>query len=145
MIPIFKPYITGNEKKYLLECVETEWISARGPFVNKFEKKLSKYIGMKYALSTSNCTVALHLALKALNIGINDEVICPALTFISPIHIVKLAGANPVLVDIDKKTYNLDPKKIKELIYLFNRFYLVFSTYKQVQDIYSLLLVHTSN
>ena len=116
MIPIFKPYITGNEKKYLLECAETEWFSARGPFVNKFEKKLSKYIGIKYALSTSNCTVALHLALKALNIGIDDEVICPALTFISPIHMVKLAGAKPVLVDIEEDTCNMDPKKIKESI-----------------------------
>lgn len=115
-IPIFQPSIVGNEKKYLIECADTEWFSARGPFVEKFEEKLSNYIGTKYAISTSNCTVALHLALKALDIGPGDEVICPALTFISPIHMVKLSGAKPILVDIEEKTWNLDPKKIKQSI-----------------------------
>ena len=116
VIPIFKPIIAGNEKKYLQECVETEWFSARGPFVKRFEDKLSNYIGMKYGISTSNCTVALHLALKALDIGLGDEVICPALTFISPIHMVKLSGAKPVLVDIEEDTWNIDPEKVKESI-----------------------------
>ena len=101
-IPIFKPIIAGNEKKYLQECVETKWFSSRGPFVEKFEKLLSDYIGVKYALSTSSCTTALHLALKAIGIEQGDEVICPALTFISPIHMVSLAGATPVLVDIEE-------------------------------------------
>jgi perosamine synthetase len=115
-IPIFKPIIAGNEKKYLQECVETKWFSSRGPFVEKFEKLLSDYIGVKYALSTSNCTTALHLALKAIGIEQGDEVICPALTFISPIHMVSLAGATPVLVDIEEDTWNIDPEKVKESI-----------------------------
>ena len=87
MIPIFQPYLMGNEKKYLIECAETEWFSSRGPFVEKFEKLLSDYIGVKYALSTSNCTTAIHLALKAIGIEQGDEVICPALTFISPSYV----------------------------------------------------------
>jgi perosamine synthetase len=116
MIPIFKPYVVGNEKNYLQECVDSEWFSARGPFVESFENKLSNYIGVKYAVSTSNCTMALHLALKTLEIGIGDEVICPALTFISPIHMVKLAGAQPVLVDIEEDTWNIDPDKIQQSI-----------------------------
>ena len=116
MIPIFEPYVVGNEKKYLIECAETEWFSSRGPFVEKFEKLLSDYIGVKYALSTSNCTTALHLALKAIGIEQGDEVICPALTFISPIHMVSLAGATPVLVDIEEDTWNIDPQKVKESI-----------------------------
>ena len=116
VIPIFKPIIAGNEKKYLQECADTEWFSARGPFVKRFEDKLSNYIGMKYGISTSNCTVALHLALKALDIGLGDEVICPSLTFISPIHMVTLSGAKPVLVDIEEETWNLDPRKIEQSI-----------------------------
>jgi len=116
IIPIFQPIKAGNEKKYLQKCADTEWFSARGPFVKKFEDSLSEYIGMKYGVSTSNCTVALHLALKALNIGPGDEVICPVLTFISPIHMVKLSGAKPVLVDIEEETWNLNPLKIEQAI-----------------------------
>jgi len=116
VIPIFQPSIVGNEKKYLMECADTGWFSALGPFVKEFEEKLSNYIGAKYGIATSNCTVALHLALKALDIGSGDDVICPALTFISPIHMVKLSGANPVLVDIEEETWNLDPLKIRQSI-----------------------------
>jgi len=116
LIPIFQPIIAGNEKKYLQECADTEWFSSLGPFVKKFEDSLSKYIGMQYGVATSNCTVAIHLALKALNIGPGDEVICPALTFISPIHMVKLSGAKPVLVDIEEETWNINPREIEQSI-----------------------------
>lgn len=116
MIPIFNPYLKGNEEKYLIDCIRSEWISARGPFVTKFESSFAEYIGSDYSIAASNCTTALHLALKSLGIGPGDEVICPALTFISPIHMVTLSGASPVLVDIEEDSWNLSPAKIKEAI-----------------------------
>lgn len=116
MIPIFNPYLKGNEEQYLTDCIRSEWISARGPFVSKFESSFAEYIGSDYSIAASNCTTALHLALKSLGIGPGDEVICPALTFISPIHMVTLSGASPVLVDIEEDSWNLSPAKIKEAI-----------------------------
>ena len=84
MIPLFEPYLNGNEKSYLSECIDTNWVSSQGKFINKFETALADYHGVKYAIATSNCTTALHLSLKALDIGEGDEVLCPALTWISP-------------------------------------------------------------
>ena len=68
MIPIFEPYFTGNEKKYLKDCIDTSWISSQGEYISKFEKALADYHSMEFAIVTSNCTTALHLSLKALDI-----------------------------------------------------------------------------
>ena len=87
MIPIFEPFFTGNERKYLKDCIDTNWISSQGDYILKFEKALADYHDMKHAVVTSNCTTALHLSLKALGIGLGDEVICPDLTFIAPANI----------------------------------------------------------
>jgi len=116
MIPIFEPYFTGNEKKYLNDCIDTTWISSQGTFIQKFEESLSKYHNLKNAVVTSNCTTALHLALKSLNIGIDDEVLCPDLTFIAPANMIALSGAKPVLVDVDPFTLTIDPKQIERHI-----------------------------
>ena len=116
MIPIFTPYISGNEKKYLNKCIDTNWISSQGNFVEKFENSLAKYHSVKYCIATSNCTTALHLAIKSLNIKEGDEVICPALTFIAPANMIVLSGAKLVLVDIDKETLTIDPDKIEKKI-----------------------------
>ena len=69
MIPIFNPYLKGNEEQYLTDCIRSEWISARGPFVSKFESSFAEYIGSDHSIAASNCTTALHLALKSLGIG----------------------------------------------------------------------------
>ena len=90
MIPIFEPYFTGNEKKYLMDCIDTTWISSQGEYILKFEKALADFHGMEHAIGTSNCTTALHLSLIALDIGLGDEVICPDLTFIAPANMVIL-------------------------------------------------------
>jgi len=116
MIPIFEPYFTGNEKKYLMDCIDTSWISSQGEYILKFEKALADYHAMEYAIVTSNCTTALHLSLKALGIGPGDEVICPDLTFIAPANMVVLSGAKLVLVDIHPETLTIDPDLLEEKI-----------------------------
>lgn len=116
MIPISEPYLTGNEAKYVNECLETNWISSQGKFITFFEDSIAKYHGMKYAIATSSCTTALHISLKALNIGPDDEVICPDLTFIAPANMVVLSGAKLVLVDVHPETLTIDPDLIEEKI-----------------------------
>ncbi|MCP4268655.1 MAG: aminotransferase class I/II-fold pyridoxal phosphate-dependent enzyme [Candidatus Brocadiaceae bacterium] len=115
-IPIAKPSLSGNEAKYLLECVATNWISSQGRFVDRFEKEFAAFIGCKYAVAVANGTVALHLALEAVKIGINDEVIVPSLTFIATANAVTYAGAKVVFADSEMETWNLDCSKIEEKI-----------------------------
>ena len=115
-ISMAEPDLTGNESKYLQECIETGWISSAGPFIERFEKAFSEFLGVKYASTNSNGTTALHLALLACGVEEGDEVIVPNLTFISTSSTVKHANAKPVLVDVDRKTWNIDPDKIKEAI-----------------------------
>ena len=112
MIPIFEPYFSGNEKEYLLDCIESGWISSQGEYILRFEESLAKYHDSKHCVATSSCTTAIHLALKSLGIEKDDEVICPALTFIAPANMIVLSGAKLVLVDIDPKTLTIDPKQI---------------------------------
>ena len=116
MIPIFEPYFSGNESKYINHCIESGWISSQGEFILKFEKRLAEYHRLKHAVVTSNCTTALHLSLKAFGIGPGDEVICPDLTFIAPANMVVLSGAKLVLVDIDPQTLAVDPTKLESKI-----------------------------
>jgi perosamine synthetase len=116
MIPIFEPYFTGNEKKYLSDCIDTTWISSQGEYILKFEKALADFHGVKQAIATASCTSALHLSLKALGIGQGDEVICPALTFIAPANMVVLSGAKLVLVDVHPETLTIDPDLIEKNI-----------------------------
>ena len=114
MIPIYEPSLEGNERKYLMDCIDTVWISSQGKYILDFEKALAEYHKMKFGIATSNCTTALHLALKALEIGENDEVICPNLTFIAPANMILLTGAKLKLVDIDPETLALDPVLIEK-------------------------------
>ncbi len=116
MIPIFQPVISNKANKNVLECLKTSWISSQGNFIKKFEKALSSYHKMKYCVVTSSCTTALHLAILALNLKKNDEVICPALSFIAPANMVLLSNLKLVLVDINPKTLTIDEDKIEEKI-----------------------------
>jgi perosamine synthetase len=116
LIPIFEPYFCGNEKKYLTDCIDSTWISSQGNYILKFEKALADYHCMQHAVVTSSCTTALHLSLKALDIGPGDEVLCPDLTFIAPANMVILSGAKLVLVDIDPQTLTIDPNCIEQKI-----------------------------
>lgn len=116
MIPISEPYLHGNERKYVNQCLDTNWISSQGDFILQFEERLASYHGVSFGIATTNCTTALHLSLKALNIGEGDEVICPDLTFIAPANMVVLSGAKLVLVDVDPQTLTIDIDKVKSKI-----------------------------
>ena len=99
-----------------MDCIDTTWVSSQGVYILEFEKALADYHGIDHAIVTSNCTTALHLSLKALDIGPGDEVICPALTFIAPANMVVLSGAKLVLVDIHLETLTIDPYLIEKKI-----------------------------
>lgn len=116
MIPLCVPEIRGNEWKYIKECLDTNWVSSAGAYVNRFERDFSEYLNVKKSVTTSNGTTALFLALKTLGIGEGDEVIVPSLTFISPVNTIKYVGAEPVFVDVTRDIYVMDVEKVEELI-----------------------------
>lgn len=116
MIPVCRPWLPGNEKKYVLNALETNWISSAGEYIEKFEKGFAEYCGAKYAVSCSNGLAALHLACAALNLKRGDEVIVPTFTMAASINAIIFTGATPVLVDTDKETYCIDVNKIEEKI-----------------------------
>jgi perosamine synthetase len=109
MIPVAEPTLRGNEFSYVFECMETNWISSRGRFIAKFESDFSALTGANHAVAVSNGTAALHLALMASGIGAGDEVIVPDLTFGATAAAVVHAGAKPVLADVRRDTWCLDP------------------------------------
>ena len=115
-ISIAEPVFNGNEKKYLMECIDTGWVSANGRFVNEFQEKFAEYCGSKYAIACANGTVTLMLIMKALNIGPGDEVIMPKLTYVATANAVASCGAKPVFVDSDPDTWNVDPNAIEAAI-----------------------------
>lgn len=115
-IPVNEPLLDGNEKKYLLEALETGWISSVGPFVREFEDKFSERLNRKYGIAVANGTAALEIAVKALDIGPGDEVILPTFTIISCTGAVVKAGATPILVDSYPVTWNMDVNQIEEKI-----------------------------
>ncbi len=116
IIPVSDPLLNGNEIKYLTDCIKTGWISSLGGYVEKFEKGFSKFCKVKYAVSVSSGTSALHLALASLGIGRGDEVIMPSFTMVSTANAVVYQGAKLVLVDSEIKTFCIDPAKIEEKI-----------------------------
>lgn len=115
-IPVNQPLLDGNEKKYLLECIETGWISSEGPFINEFEKKFALRVNRKHAIAVSNGTAAIDAAVEALGIKLGDEVIMPTFTIISCITQIIRCGAIPVLVDSDPITWNMDTTQIEKKI-----------------------------
>ncbi|HAB37941.1 MAG TPA: aminotransferase DegT [Rhodobacteraceae bacterium] len=116
MIPVNEPLLDGNEKKYLLECIETGWISSEGLFIKQFEEKFAARVGRKHGIALTNGTAAIDAAVDALGIGSGDEVILPAFTIISCITQIVRSGAIPVLVDSDPITWNMDVSQIEAKI-----------------------------
>ncbi|MCH7826982.1 MAG: LegC family aminotransferase [Bacteroidetes bacterium] len=115
IIPLSVPSLKGNEWKYIKECLDTEWVSSAGKYVNLFEEKIAEYTGAKYAVATVNGTAALHISLILAEVKPDDEVIVPTLTFIAPINTVKYLNAHPVFMDADNY-FNIDIKKTIEFI-----------------------------
>lgn len=117
MIPIYQPSLNGNEKKYVIDCLDSTWISSKGKYVKKFEDKFANYIGTNYGVSVMNGTVALHLALLALGIGgEGDEVIVPTFTYIASVNAIKYVKATPVFVDSLEDSWQMDPEDIRKKI-----------------------------
>ncbi len=116
MIPVWEPVLDGNEQRYVRDCLETNWISSLGRYITRFEEAFAGWCGMPHGVACSSGTAALHLSLVALGIGPGDEVIIPDFTLIVSANTVILAGAKPVLADVDPKTWCLDPRKVEEKV-----------------------------
>ena len=116
MILVNEPRLDGNERKYLLECVDSGWISSEGPFVKRFEQAYGARVGRKHAISVSSGTAALDAALLALGLEPGDEVILPSFTIICCASAITRAGAIPVLVDSDPVTWNMDLAQVRARI-----------------------------
>lgn len=115
-IPVSEPTLSGNEEKYVLDCLRTNWISSVGPYVDKFEEAFASFCGTKYAISVANGTVALHAALLGLGVGPGDEIIVPTFTFVAPVNAISYCGGRPIFVDCEPGTWNMDVQKIETLI-----------------------------
>ncbi|MFY8189573.1 MAG: DegT/DnrJ/EryC1/StrS family aminotransferase [Bacteroidia bacterium] len=115
-IPIYQPSLNGNEKKYVNECLDSSWISSKGKFIGEFEQAFSGYIGCKFGSAVSNGTVAIHLAMLALGIGEDDEVIVPTLTYIASVNAIAYVGATPVFVDSLPDTWQMDVADVAKKI-----------------------------
>src|SRR5262245_30747520 len=114
-IPITKPFLAKREELAVLEVLRSGWL-VQGPKVAEFERTVAAYVGAQYAVATSSCTTALHLALVLHGIGNGDEVIVPSFTFIATANAVIYTGATPVFADIDPRTYNIAPDAVEAAI-----------------------------
>ena len=115
-IPVAAPVLRGREREYVLDCLDSSWISSCGAYVERFESAFAGFCETRHAVSCCNGTVALHLALLALGVGVGDEVIVPTLTFVATANAVTYCGARPVFVDSEPLTWNLDPALVEARI-----------------------------
>ena len=115
-ISLHEPRFIGNEKKYLNECIDSTFVSSVGKFVDEFEKKIADYVGVNFAVATTNGTSALHVALLLANVAENDEVISQSLTFVATCNAISYCGASPIFIDIDKDTMGLSPSALHEFL-----------------------------
>lgn len=115
-VPVAAPVLVGNEKKYVMDCLDSTWISSNGKYLEQFEYMFSEFCQVKYALVCANGTVALHLALLAAGVGPGDEVIIPTFTYVATANAVVYCGARPVLVDAELDSWNMSPSLIRAKI-----------------------------
>lgn len=114
--PVYRPHFTGREKELVLDCIESTWISSKGKRINEFESRFASWLGVNHALSVSNGTVALHVALEALGIGPGDEVLVPTLTYIASVNAISYTGAKPVFVDSEPEYWQISPQDAERKI-----------------------------
>jgi perosamine synthetase len=108
MIQLSVPNLAGNEWTYIKDCLDTNWVSSVGSYVNKFEQYLADFTGAKYAIATSNGSAALHISLLLAGVERNDLVICPNITFVATCNAIKYTGADTILIDVDAETWQMD-------------------------------------
>jgi perosamine synthetase len=108
--------MAGNEWKYIKECLDTNWVSSVGPFVDRFEHEVASYVGAKHAVATVNGTAALHTALMVAGVQPDDEVLVSTLTFIAPANAIRYVGAWPVFIDAEPDYWQMDPQKVIDFL-----------------------------
>ncbi len=116
MLLLSGPNIAGNEWKYVKECLDTGWVSSVGAYVTKFESMVAEYAGCKYGVATSNGTAALQIALQLAGVQRNDYVIVPNVTFIASVNSIKYTGADPILIDVDTATWQMNLDVLEEFL-----------------------------
>jgi perosamine synthetase len=113
VIALHEPFFNGREWEYVKDCLDTGWVSSVGQYVNRFEKALQEYTGVKHAIAVVNGTAALHVCLELCGVQENDEVLLPALTFVATANAVSYCGATPHFVDIDPLTLGVDAERLQ--------------------------------
>ncbi len=115
-IPLCVPEIRGNEWKYVKECLDTNFVSSVGPFVNRFERMMAERIGARFAVATTTGTAALHVALLVAGVRPDDEVLVSTLTFIAPVNAIRYVGAWPVFIDSEPAHWQMDPARVQDFL-----------------------------
>jgi perosamine synthetase len=116
MIPVYRPSIGDLERRYVVDAIESSWISSKGAFLDRFEREFAAFAGVEHGVAAANGTVALHLALAALQVGPGDEVIVPTLTYVASVNAITYTGATAVFVDSDPAIWTLDPARVEAAI-----------------------------
>jgi perosamine synthetase len=120
-IPLHQPTFGESEKRYVADCIDSTFVSSVGKYVTQFEGMLAAFTGASHAVAVSNGTSGLHLALHALGVGPGDQVLTQALTFVATCNAIRLCGANPVFVDVDRNTLGMHPARLEEYLSRFAR------------------------
>ena len=116
VIPLIVPELRGNEWQYMKECLDTNWVSSVGSYVDRFERMVADYVGVKHAVATVNGTAALHIAMLLAGVQPEDEVVVSTLTFIAPANVVRYAGAWPVFIDAEPIFFQIDPAALTDFL-----------------------------
>ena len=115
-IPLLVPEIRGNEWRYVKECLDTNWVSSVGAFVDRFESEIASRAGTRFAVATVNGTAALHVALLLAGVKPEDEVLVSTLTFIAPVNAIRYVGAWPVFIDAERDYWQMDPSGVVDFL-----------------------------
>ena len=132
---LYEPVTGRDEKKFVNDCLDSNWISSKGKYIKKFEKKFSNFVKIKYSITVSNGTAALHLALLALDLKKDDEVIVPTFTYIAPVNAIKYIGAKVKFIDSKLNTWQIDETKLEKIITKKTKAIIVPHLYGQVSEI----------
>lgn len=138
-IPVYEPVLGAGVRENVLQCLDTNWISSRGAFIERFECAFSEWTGSSHSASVSNGTVALHLALLALNVGPGDEVIVPTFTYIASVNAIAYVGATPVFVDSLPGSWQVDPHDIERKITANTKVIMAVHLYGQPSDMSAIM------
>ena len=140
-IPVNTPDLSGNEKKYLIDCIDSNWISSEGPYVKKFEDDFSKYIGVQFGVAVSSGTAAMDVLVDYLDLKAGDEVIVPSFTIVSVVAQIVRSGATPIFADCDPLTWNITIDEIERLLSARTRAVVVVHTYGHPVDVDPIALI----